>query len=148
MVETYAKNMPLVPQTLNFADDSSLLQKISIFLGKNSTFTQQQHESCVRGFLVLFSGLVKQKVAINEIIRTTDHASGIRLPGCSHLATYWNNHDGVIISRHNIIVNFFDVFMFLLSSLVTDPSFMSISLLVLELLQKLTRNSEIGNTLL
>ena len=41
MVETYAKNMPLVPQTLNFADDSSFLQKISIFLGKNSTFTQQ-----------------------------------------------------------------------------------------------------------
>ena len=38
-----------------------------------------------------------------------------------------------IIRRHDVIVNFFDVVVFLLSSLVTDPCFMPISLLVLEL---------------
>ena len=48
--------------------------------------------------------------------------------------------------------NFFDVVLFLLSSLVTGPSFMSISSLVLELWQfsfirDLTRNPEFGNTL-
>ena len=46
--------------------------------------------------------------------------------------------------------NFADVVIFLLSSLVTGPSFMSISSLVLELWQfpfrKLTRNPENGNT--
>ena len=47
--------------------------------------------------------------------------------------------------------NFFDVVLFLLSSLVTGPNFMSISSLVLELWQfsfirGLTRKPEIGNT--
>ena len=45
--------------------------------------------------------------------------------------------------------NFFDVVLFFLWSLVTGPSFMSISSLVLELWQfskGLTRNLEIGNT--
>ena len=47
--------------------------------------------------------------------------------------------------------NFFDIVIFLLSSLVTGPSFMLISLLVLQLCQfsfnkGLTRNSEIRNT--
>ena len=45
--------------------------------------------------------------------------------------------------------NCFDIFMFLLSSLVTGPSFMSISSLVLELwlifYKGLDRNPEIGN---
>ena len=41
--------------------------------------------------------------------------------------------------------NFFDVALLLFSNLVTSPSFMSISQLVLELWQ-FTRNSEIGNT--
>ena len=39
---------------------------------------------------------------------------------------------------------FFDVVLFFLSSLVTGPSFMSISSLVLELWQFLTRNPKIG----
>ena len=43
-----------------------------------------------------------------------------------------NNND-VTISQHNGIVNFFDIFLFLLSSLPTGPAFMSISSLVLEL---------------
>ena len=41
----------------------------------------------------------------------------------------------VTISRHEVIVIFFDVVLYLLSSLVTGPSFMSISSLVLELWQ-------------
>ena len=43
--------------------------------------------------------------------------------------------------------SFFDADLFHLSNLVTGPSFMSRSLMVLELWQKgLTRNSEIGST--
>ena len=43
--------------------------------------------------------------------------------------------------------DFFDAVLFLLSSLVTGPSFMSIISLVLEFFYKgLTRNSEIRNT--
>ena len=49
--------------------------------------------------------------------------------------------------------NLFDIVVFLLSSLVTEPSFMSISLLVLGfgvmtifVYNRLTRNPEIGNT--
>ena len=43
------------------------------------------------------------------------------------------NDNDVIIFRHDVNVNFFDIVLFLLSSLVTGPSFMSISSLVLEL---------------
>ena len=43
------------------------------------------------------------------------------------------NGNDVTIFRHDFIVKFFDVFLFLLSSLGTGPSFMSISSLVLEL---------------
>ena len=38
----------------------------------------------------------------------------------------------VTITRQDVIVRFFDVLLFLLSSLVTDPSFISILLVVLE----------------
>ena len=40
-----------------------------------------------------------------------------------------------MIFLHDVIVNFFDGFLFLLSSLVTGPSFMSILSLVRELWQ-------------
>ena len=61
----------------------------------------------------------------------------------------WKNDDDIIICRHYIIVNFFfQVFVFLLSSLVTPPSFMWISLIVLDLrksllIKGLTKNPEI-----
>ena len=61
--------------------------------------------------------------------------SGIKLPDCSKLGIKQKNDNDVTIYRHDIIVSFFDVVLFLLSSLVTGPSFMSISLLVLELWQ-------------
>ena len=78
---------------------------------------------------------VAQKVTFNENVSFADHASGIRLSDCSKLAINWKNN---ILStwRHNQI--FFGIPVFLLSSLATGPSFVSISLLVLELGQFLS----------
>ena len=61
--------------------------------------------------------------------------SGIQPPDCSKLAKNPKNDNDVTIFQHDVNVNFFDVVLFLLSSLVTGPSFMSISSLVLELWQ-------------
>ena len=58
-----------------------------------------------------------------KFLSFTDYASGIRPPNCSKLAINWENENSV---------TFFDVVLFLLSSLVTGPSFMSISSLVLQ----------------
>ena len=71
----------------------------------------------------------------NENISFTDYASGIRLPDCSKLAKYWKNNNDIKIYRHDVISKTFWIVLFSLSSLVTGPSFMSISLLVLELWQ-------------
>ena len=120
---------------LSFTDVSIFLQKLCIFWQKQYLYSKQQCESCVRDFLVLFSVFVKRKVAINENVSFTDHASETRLPDGSKLAINWNNDNGVTIYRHEVIVIFFDAGLFLLSSLVTDLSFMSISSLALELWQ-------------
>ena len=48
---------------------------------------------------------------------------------------YWKNSNDIRIFWHDVIINFFDVVFFLLSSLVTGSSFISISSLVLELWQ-------------
>ena len=63
----------------------------------------------------------------------TDYASGIWLLDFSKLAVKWENSSGTTIFRHDVIVKFYDVVLFLLLRLVTGPSFMSISSLVLEL---------------
>ena len=78
---------------------------------------------------------VRQKVTITEIIIFADSVSVIRPPDCSKLARNPKNNNNVTIFRHNVNVTFFDVVLFLLSSLVTGRSFMSISSLVLELSQ-------------
>ena len=65
-------------------------------------------------------------VVLNENISITNHASEVRLPDLK-------NNNEVTICQHGIIVNFFDGAVFILSSLVTGPSFMSMSALVLEL---------------
>ena len=57
--------------------------------------------------------------------------SGIRPPDCSKLAKDPKNDNDVTFFWHDVNINFFDD-LFLLSSLVTGPSFISISLLVLE----------------
>ena len=84
-------------------------------------------------FLILFSVFAIQKVAFNENIRITDHASGIRLLDYWKSAINWKNNTDVIICRHNVIVNIFNVIVFFLSSLFTGSSFLSVSLLVLKI---------------
>ena len=44
----------------------------------------------------------------------------------------WKNDNNVTAHQHDVIVKLFDITLFFLSSLVTGPSFMSISSLVLE----------------
>ena len=61
--------------------------------------------------------------------------SGIRPPDCSKLAKNLEIHNDITISDMMASSTFSDVVLFLLSSLVTGPSFMSISSLVLELWQ-------------
>ena len=119
--------------SLNFADVSIFLQKISIFCPKKYLYSKQQCESCVRDFLVLFSVFVRQKVPITENITFADSVSGIWPPDCSQLAKNPKNDNDVIVFRHDVNVKFFDVVLFPMSSLVTGPSFTSISSLVLEL---------------
>ena len=58
--------------------------------------------------------------------------SGIQPLDCSRLAKYLKNDNDVMIFRYDVNVNFFDVVVFPLSSLVTGPNFMSISTLVLQ----------------
>ena len=87
----------------------------------------------------------------NEKLKFIDYASRIRLSVCSKLYINWKIDNGVIICRHDVIAHFFHVFAFLLSSLVSDPSFMPLSLSVLKLwklvfIRALTRNPETGNT--
>ena len=77
--------------------------------------------------------------------------SGIRPSDCSKLAKTPKNYNYVTIFQHDVNVKFFwrCFVSFWLSSLVTGPSFMSISSLVLELwifYKGLTRNPEIRNT--
>ena len=69
---------------------------------------------------------------MNENINFTDYASGIQLPYCSKLSINWKNGNGVIIFQHDVIV-IFDVPLFPLSNVVTCPSFIPISSLVLGL---------------
>ena len=76
---------------------------------------------------------VKQKAVINENARITDQAIGIRLLDYSKSAINQKKNNDVITCPHDLIVRFFNVFMFVFSNLVTDASFMSISLLFPEL---------------
>ena len=97
------------------------LQKVSIF-GKSRTFTQSNSVKAVLEFLVLFSFFVRQKVTFNESVSFTDYLSGNQLLDFSKLAINQKNDNDGIICKHGIIINFFDVVLFLLSSLVTGPS--------------------------
>ena len=81
---------------------------------------------------------------------SADHASGGWLPNCSKLARNLKVTMTSSFPDKTSASGFSDVAVFLLSSLVTGPSFMSISLLLQKLWQlfckKLTRNPKIGNT--
>ena len=91
----------------------------AFFFGKNGTFAQE--------LWYRFFSSVSSFCKINGNVSSTDYASGIRLSDCSKLA-----------KRHNLPIwryrqFFFDVVLFLFSSLATGSSFISTSLMVLEL---------------
>ena len=73
-------------------------------------------------------------LAINKNIGFTDYVSRICLLDCFKLARNQKNNNDVTTCQHDVIIKFFDVVL-LLSSLVTGPSFMPISSLILELWQ-------------
>ena len=74
-------------------------------------------------------------MTVNENVSFTYCTFTIRLLDCSRLAINWKTDNDITISQHYVGVSFFDVGLFLLWSLVTGPSFMSISSLFLELRQ-------------
>ena len=86
-------------------------------------------ELCQRFFSSVFS-ICKVKGYIHGNVSFTNYASGI--PDCSKLVVNRKNDNDVKICSHDVIIKFFDVILYLLSSLVTGPSFMSRSSLVLE----------------
>ena len=57
----------------------------SAFFGKQYLYSKQLYESCVKDFLVLFSGFVREKVTNNENVSCIDQASRIRLLDCCKL---------------------------------------------------------------
>ena len=72
-------------------------------------------------------------MTVNENVSFSDYVSKIRLLNSSKFTINRKKDNGVTICRDDVIVNLFDLVLPLLSSLVTGPSFMSISSLVLEL---------------
>ena len=91
-----SKNIPFSTQaTLILLMSAFFLQKINVFRPKKYLYSKQQCESCVRDFLVLFSGFVRQKGTNTENITFAD--SGIRPPGCSKLAKNPKNDKVVTI---------------------------------------------------
>ena len=117
----------------NSADVSIFLKKNSFFFPKKYLYSKQQCERCVRDFSVLFSVFLREKATVTENITFAESVSGIWSLECSKLAKNPERDNDVTISRHDLNVKFFDVVLFLLSSLVTGPRFMSISSQVLEL---------------
>ena len=110
--------------------------KKSAFFGENSIFTQSNSVRAVMEiFLVLFSVfviflmlLLMKMYVFQTICLESSFWIAPNWPNCS------KNDNDVIICRHDIIVKFF-VYLFLLSSVVAGPSFMSVSSLVLGLWQ-------------
>ena len=91
-------------------------------------------EECKRFFSSVFI-FCKFKVTVIVNLYFTDYALKIRLLNCSKLAINWKKHwcHSFPTWHHRQI--FLKIVLFLLLSLVTGPSFMPISSLVLELQQ-------------
>ena len=130
---SFAKNNFYYWNSFNFADASTFQKNQHIF-GKNSVFT---HVSFVRNFLVLFSVSVKEKVATDENVSFTDHASRIWLLYCSKSAISCKNDNYVIILLHDLTVNCFLMFV----NTITRSGVMTIFFY-----KRFTRNSKIGKT--
>ena len=83
----------------------------------------------------MISVFVRWKDILHEDVNVMDQASRIHFPDGCKLAIFRKIGNNVTIHPYNTIVNFFDVAVFLLSSLITGPSFVSILELVPELWQ-------------
>ena len=81
------------------------------------------------------SAFFLQKIGTFTQSKFYDHSSGIRLSDGCKLAINRKKDNDVKICRYEVIVNFSDAAVFFLSRLVTGPSFMSMSWLVLKLWQ-------------
>ena len=118
---------------LNFADVSIFCKKSAFFYQNQYLYSRGQYESYVKDSLVLFSVIVKQKVTVNEnyVLQTTRPDSGFRIvPNWAKIQKMTMTPQFADMASS---LNFLNVAVFLVSSLVTGPSFTSISLLVLNL---------------
>ena len=122
---------------LIFADVSIFLQKKKAFFSKKYLYSKQQCESCVRGFIVLFSVFVRQKVPVTENIRFADFVSGIQSLDRSKLAKKTDN---------DMTSNFFDVALFSYWSKLHVNIITRFGIMTIFFYKGLTRNSEMGNT--
>ena len=125
------------------------LQKINVFRPKKYLYSKQQCESCVRDFLVLFSGFVRQKGTNTENITFAD--SGIRPPGCSKLAKNPKNDKVVTIFWNDVIAKlFWRSFVSLVKFSYWSKFHVNIStgsgIMTILFYKGLIRNPEIGNT--
>ena len=72
-------------------------------------------------------------ITIHENVNFTDRTSGTWLPDCSKLAINQKNNNAINLAAKYHHQFFLCCLVFLLSSLVTGPVFMSLSLMVIEL---------------
>ena len=105
----------------NLIDVSLFFLTKSAFFGKNSTFTQR---SSIRAVLQIF-----QFCFSVCMMKDYNYRLGVQHPDYSKLAINQKNGNNITTCRHEIIVQFFSTLTF--PSLVTGPSFILISLLVL-----------------
>ena len=119
---------------LNFADISIFCKKLGFLFKKVHLLKAIAWELCYRFFSSVFS-FCKAKGYYYWKHNVCRLVARIWPPDCSKLGKNKKNDNDVTISDMTSTSNFFDDVLFLLSSLVTCPSFMSISSLVLELWQ-------------
>ena len=117
------------------------------FMTKIVSHSKQYYESCVWDFSVF----VKQNITINENVSFIYHATGIHLPDGCEMALNRKKDNGVTIYQNDVIVNFLIfpcfsclVYLLVLVSCQYPDWFWSYDHF---LLKGLTRNPEIGNTL-
>ena len=130
-VSTYtyvvSENLPFSTNTTLVFVMSAFFCKTSAFFTKNSPFTRSNiMRAVLEIFLVLFLRFVRLKVTINENVSFANYAFGIRPPEGSKLAINKKKMTSQFADLPSLS-NFFNVNVFLLSSLVTGPSFISIS---------------------
>ena len=119
---------------LNFADASIFLQIYSVF----QKIVPVLKSNSMRAVLEIFSSVFswcKMKGYYSwkcKYYRRCVHNPASGLLHIGHKLGKWNDFE---VCRYKVILSFFDDVAFFLSSLFTVPSYMSVSLLVLELWQ-------------